>query len=62
MDQDFKKAGVKKCYACIQWEGLRTYYPDKKQIKVAPSHEGNCLVQHKKFKGTHFCDNYEMLR
>jgi len=62
MSQDLKEANAKRCYACIQWEGQRTYDPVKKLIKVDAGREGNCLVQHKKVKGTHFCDQYFPLR
>ena len=62
MEQDLKKAGVKRCYACIQWEGQRTYYSDKKLIKVDALREGNCLVHHKKVKGSSSCDQFFPLR
>lgn len=60
--QDFKPAGVAKCYACIQWEGQRSFYPDKKQIKVDTKIEGHCLVHHKKTKGESTCEKYFPLR
>lgn len=62
MEQDLKKAGVKRCYACIQWEGQRTYYSDKKMFKVDTHREGNCLVLHHKTKGSHFCDHFDALK
>jgi len=62
MDQDLKKAGVKRCYACIQWEGQRTYYREKKQIKVDPGKEGNCLIYRKKVKGSFACDKFHPLQ
>ena len=58
MNQDMKDAGAKRCYACIQWEGQRTYYRDTKKIKVDVGREGNCLVHHRMEKGSHFCDQY----
>ena len=62
MGLDFKKAGTKHCYACIQWEGKRNYYPEKKMFKVDDSKEGNCLIYHKNVKGTHFCENFDPVR
>jgi hypothetical protein len=62
MEQDLKKAGVKRCYACIQWEGQRTYYSDKKMFKVDTHRDGNCLVRHQLTKGSHFCDRFEALK
>ena len=60
--QDFKPVGVQKCYACIQWEGQRSYYPEKKQIKVDIKHEGHCLVCHKKTKGESTREHFFPLR
>lgn len=62
MEQDLKKAGVKRCYACTQWEGQRTYYPDKKMFKVDDHREGNCLVRHAKVKGSNVCEHFFPLR
>ncbi len=62
MDSDYKKAGAKHCYACIQWEGKRTFDPIKKTIKVKETDEGKCLIYHKKVKGSHICDHFEPLR
>lgn len=62
MEQDLKKAGMKRCYACIQWEGQRTYYADKQLIKVDVGRTGNCLVLHKPVKGSHFCEEFFPLR
>ncbi len=62
MSQDLKEAGVKRCYACIQWEGQRTYYPEKKQIKVDVKREGNCLMLHKKTKGDSSCEHFFALK
>lgn len=60
--QELKPAGVKRCYACIQWEGQRTYYTEKKEFKVDVRKEGNCLVQQKKVNGSGFCDKFFPLR
>lgn len=62
MSQDLKDSGVKRCYACIQWEGQRTYYPEKKQIKVDPAREGNCLMLHKKIRGDGNCEHFFALK
>lgn len=62
MSQELKEAGVKKCYACIQWTGQRTFYPKEKRIKVDVGIEGTCLIQHAKTKGSGHCDQYFPLR
>ncbi|HOK00285.1 MAG TPA: hypothetical protein PLW34_12075 [Termitinemataceae bacterium] len=62
MEQDLKKAGMKRCYACIQWEEQRTYYADKQLIKVDVGRTGNCLVLHKQVKGSHSCEEFFPLR
>jgi len=51
MSQELKEIGVKRCYACIQWDGQRTFYPEKKQIKVDAGGMGTCLLTHTKIKG-----------
>lgn len=58
MGQDFKPVNVKNCYACLQWDGNRTYYPDRKVVKVDDRTEANCRIYHKKIKGTSFCEHY----
>lgn len=62
MSQDIKEAGVKRCYACIQWTGQRTYYPSTKTIKVDVGIEGTCLLKHAKTKGSAHCDDFFPLR
>lgn len=62
MAQDFKEAGKFYCYACIQWDGQRSYYPEKKLIKVDVGREGICRVSKKKVKGNSHCDSYFPLR
>jgi hypothetical protein len=62
MGQELKKSQVKHCYACIQWEGQRTYYPEKQIIKVDINREGKCLVHKKEVKGSSFCEQYFPLR
>jgi hypothetical protein len=62
MSKELKEAGVKKCYACIQWEGIRTFYPATRQIKVDAGSEGKCLITHQKTKGGGHCDQFFPLR
>jgi len=62
MSQELKEAGVKKCYACIQWDGTRTFYPAKKQIKVDTGSEGTCRITHMKAKGGGHCEQFFPLR
>lgn len=62
MSQDFKPAESGKCYACIQWEGVRSYYPEKKIFKVDVKREGRCLVLQKNVKGESTCEHYFPLR
>jgi hypothetical protein len=62
MSQELKETGAKRCYACIQWTGQRTFYPEKKLIKVDPTREGICLVTHTNTKGSGHCDQYFPLR
>jgi hypothetical protein len=52
MSQDLKETGKIRCYSCIQWDGKRTYYPEKKLIKVDVSSEGKCRISGAKTKGS----------
>lgn len=61
MEQDFKKIDVKRCYACIQWDGQRTWYPEKKLMKVAENSEGNCRVFHVKKRGSASCEHFTVI-
>ncbi|HOZ72806.1 MAG TPA: hypothetical protein PLQ29_06035 [Spirochaetales bacterium] len=62
MSQEMKDLGIKRCYACIQWTGQRTFYPDKKKIKVDEGSDGVCLMTHQKIKGSGHCEQYFPLR
>jgi hypothetical protein len=62
MSQEFMEAGKKHCYACIQWDGQRTYYADKKIIKVDTGKEGTCRITRQKIKGSGHCDQFFPLR
>lgn len=62
MSQDIMPAGKKKCYACIQWDGQRSYYADKQAIKVDVGREGLCRITKKKIKGSSSCDTFFPLK
>lgn len=62
MAQEMKEPGKKHCYACIQWDGTRSYYPEKKLIKVDVQSEGLCRVTRQKIKGSGHCDQFFPLR
>lgn len=55
-------AQVKRCYACIQWEGSRTYNSAAQKIRTDHTKEGNCLVHRIKKIGRASCDKFEPLR
>lgn len=58
MSQDFKPIDAKHCYTCIQWDGQRNWYPEKKVVKVDEKKEGPCRVFHKNVKGDCVCDHF----
>ena len=62
MSQELKEIGAKRCFACIQWTGKRTFYPEKKQIKVDAGSDGTCLVSRQTTKGSGHCEQYFPLR
>jgi hypothetical protein len=58
MNQDFKKPDAKHCYACLQWDGPRSYDPVRKLLKVDETKEDNCRLLHKKVKGSSVCERF----
>jgi len=55
MPQDIHQLGAKHCYACIQWDGHRSFDQAAKTIRADIGSEGRCLVKHATVKGTHAC-------
>ncbi len=62
MSQDLKPIAAKRCYACIQWEGVRSYDRGTQMVKVDVGREGKCLVHRTMVKGSHFCDQFFPLK
>ncbi len=60
--QDLLPRGARHCFACIQWDGKRTYHPERDIIKVDPTTEGNCRIKRSMVKGSSFCDQYFALK
>jgi hypothetical protein len=58
MSKELKKMEGKHCYACLQWDGPRTFDPEKKMLLVDENLEENCLIFHKKVKGSSTCDRF----
>lgn len=62
MARDLMPAGNRRCYSCVQWEGTRTFFREKKQIKVDPHETGHCLIFKMKKTGSMSCEHHEPLR
>jgi hypothetical protein len=60
--QDLLPQGSRHCFACIQWDGQRTYHPERNIIKVAPASEGTCRIKRSKVKGSSVCDQFFALK
>lgn len=61
MARDLHPYRVQKCYACIQWEGNRTYFADKKAIKADLGEQGHCRLFHVLKKGSQTCERFDAL-
>lgn len=48
----------KHCYACIQWEGHRTWDRKTKQVSVNDKSNEHCLALHKKVRGDGMCERF----
>ncbi|MDP3177291.1 MAG: hypothetical protein Q8M76_05255 [Spirochaetaceae bacterium] len=62
MAQDLLRAGKRRCFACIQWDGKRSYEPQLRIIKTDQGANGNCRVKHATIKGSAYCDRFDPLR
>ena len=62
MSQDIHHLGVKHCFACIQWDGRRSFDQSSKTIRADIGSEGRCLVKHANVKGTHCCELFYSLK
>ena len=62
MSQDLYPAGSKRCFACIQWDGRRSYEPKVQMIKTDAGADGLCRLKHATVKGSSHCDQYFPLR
>jgi hypothetical protein len=58
MTREFKKKESKRCFACLQWDGTRSYDREKDIIKVDDMKEDNCRILHKKVRGSAVCDRF----
>jgi len=62
MARDFYSMAQPHCYACIQWDGVREYDHDKKQVKVDAGSEGFCRICKKQMRGSMHCPQFFPLR
>jgi hypothetical protein len=62
MSQDLYPVGTRHCFACIQWDGRRTYEKEKALIKTDAASEGRCRLKHQDVKGSSYCEQYYPLR
>ena len=60
--QEFYPAGLKRCFACIQWDGRRSYDKDAGKIKADAGIDGWCRMKHNNTRGSHCCDDFTALR
>lgn len=61
MSQEILPAKARRCYACIQWEGVRTYKREEGIIKVDQTKEAFCLLLREKKPGRGTCDKFTQL-
>jgi hypothetical protein len=60
--RDFHPLSSKKCYACLNWDGVRTVYHTEKKIKVDDTEKGACKYWHKNFQGRDICEQFNPIR
>jgi hypothetical protein len=62
VSQDIKPVHVKRCYACIQWDGTRSFNRELMIVKVDPAIMGFCRIHRSQVKGSHTCSQFFPLR
>jgi len=62
VSQELKPVHAKRCYACIQWDGTRSYNAELQIVKVDPGSLGFCRITRQQVKGTHHCPQFFQLR
>jgi hypothetical protein len=62
MAMDIHPLGARKCFACIQWDGPRTFDQAAKTIRADQGSMGRCLVRHSSIKGSQHCEQFSPLR
>ncbi len=62
MSQDLYPAGTHRCFACIQWDGRRSYESERRVIKTDAGSEGRCRLRHATTKGSGSCPEFYALR
>ncbi|HTX71497.1 MAG TPA: hypothetical protein VMC79_01610 [Rectinemataceae bacterium] len=60
--QEIYPAGTRRCFACIQWDGRRSYDQKTQKIKTDAGADGWCRMKHGNTRGTHVCDDFTALR
>lgn len=58
MGREYKSMEEKRCYACIQWEGHRTWDGKTKLVSVNEKSNEHCLVLHKRVRGDGMCERF----
>jgi hypothetical protein len=62
MSQELHPAGTRRCLGCLQWDGRRSYVPERRLIKADARGEGNCRLKHRTIKGSSVCPDFYELR
>jgi hypothetical protein len=62
VSQDIKPVHVKRCYSCIQWDGVRSFNRELQIVKVDAASSGFCRVLRTQTKGSHTCPQFFQMR
>lgn len=60
--RDFHPLNQKRCFACMNWDGVRTVYSTEHKVKVDDTDEANCRYWHKKYHGRDTCEQFNPIK
>ncbi len=60
--RDLRPMNAKRCYACLNWDGVRTVYHSEKKIKADDNEKANCRFYHQPRFGHDSCEQFNPIQ
>jgi hypothetical protein len=62
MSKDYKPMMEAHCYACMNWDGVRSLVYEKKKILADDREHANCRFWHKAMQGSDTCNQFNPIQ